>query len=98
MSPEKWLLELQQIAAEQGNTIMRMRFALLMLRQYSTTKDFDGLVRHIVCRWIDGGMKGSVPWPDSAFFAQWAAEKGWTNINGNVGFGFAACTDRKSVV
>jgi hypothetical protein len=80
------------IAAKQGTTIIRMRFALLTLRAWSGLgdADFDAVVVGAVNDWIDGGMNGPVPWPDSPFFAEWALKRGWANIDGFIGFRFEA--------
>jgi hypothetical protein len=77
-------------AAMQGTTIIRMRFALLMLRKFAMGEDYDSLVLLTVKDWIDSGMNGPIPWPDSPFFARWAAEQGWSNVNGFVGFKYVA--------
>lgn len=75
--------------AQIDNTPIRMRFALLMLREFGGIgAAYDSLVVLKVTEWIDGGMQGPVPWPDSPFFSEWAKEKGWTNVDGFVGFRF----------
>lgn len=71
------------------NGPLRMFIALRMLRAWNNgTEGYCGEVRMIVNDWIDGGMKGPIPWPNNPFFAQWAARVGYENIDGNVGFRF----------
>lgn len=79
------LLKERDTAGKQGTTIIRMRFALLMLREWNG-KSFSAIVAKTVHDWIDGGMNGPVPWPDDPFFAEWATERGWSNVDGSVGF------------
>lgn len=72
------------------NTPLRMRFALPMLRSWSGFPDYDPFVVRAVHRWIDGGMKGPVPFPKSTFFKEWAKRQGWANVDGFVGYRFEA--------
>lgn len=74
------------------NTPLRMYVALRVLRAWNDgNAGWDGQVVHIVHEWVDGGMKGPIPWPDgNPFFDEWAAENGFSNVEGNIGFkGFA---------
>lgn len=81
-----------RIRAPQENTLIRMRFALLTLRNFGgfTGGDLDALVVGTILDWIDSGMNGPVPWPDSPFFKAWAKDRGWSNVNGFIGFKFIA--------
>lgn len=65
--------------------IRQLRFALSMLRRFNMAGNFDSSVVMTVREWIDAGMNGPVPWPDSPFFADWAYKQGWENIKGFVG-------------
>lgn len=74
-----------------GNGPLRMFIALRILRAWNHgTEGFHALVVTTVNDWIDGGMKGPVPWPDSPFFAEWARGLGYSNVDGFVGFRFLA--------
>lgn len=64
------------------NTPLRMYIALKMLRAWGGTRVVDAAVN----KWIDAGMQGPIPFPDSAFFAHWAKDNGYSNIDGYVGF------------
>lgn len=71
------------------NTPLRMFIALRLLRAWNSgTEGFDSTVVITVNKWIDDGMKGPVPWPNSPFFAEWAEANGYSNVRGNVGFRF----------
>ena len=67
------------------NTPIRMYIALKMLRKWELAS-FDGGVVVILKDWIDSGMKGPIPFPQSPFFEEWATENGLSNIEGFVGF------------
>jgi hypothetical protein len=77
-------LHYQQAAAKCGQHAMRMRFALLILREWSI-KHWSSNITMTVQEWIDAGMSGPIPWPGGAFFEEWAEEQGWTNIDGFIG-------------
>lgn len=79
------------VESPETNTPIRMHLALKMLRAWNSgTEGYDSSVLLVVNEWIDGGMKGPIPWPDSPFFAEWAAKSGLSNVSGNVGFRFMA--------
>jgi hypothetical protein len=64
-----------------------MFIALKLLRAWNNgAAGYSADVVLTVNRWIDGGMKGPIPWPDSPFFAEWAAAAGFSNVKGHVGF------------
>ncbi len=73
----------QRIAALQRE-IESLTAALEAIRKWNS-KEFDSVVVFAVHSWIDGGMQGRVPWPDSPFFAEWAAERGFVNESGFIG-------------
>ena len=80
-------LHYQQAAATAGQRAMRMRFALLMLREFGGLGNgMHGGVMNTVRAWIDEGMTEPLPWPESPFFDDWAAKQGWSNVDGCVGF------------
>jgi hypothetical protein len=73
------------------NGPLRMWIALRLLRAWNNGTDgYDGEVVAILNRWIDGGMQGPIPWPNNPFFREWAEAKGYSNVNGSVGFRFSA--------
>lgn len=73
------------------NTPIRMWIALSILRAWNSgTEGFDGIVVKRVNDWIDAGMQGPIPWPESPFFAEWAEQHGLSNVRGNIGFKFEA--------
>lgn len=72
---------------QKTNTPIRMWIALKMLRAWNHgTEGFEALTVMTVNEWIDGGMNGPIPWPNSPFFAEWAKNNGLSNCNGSVGF------------
>jgi len=82
-----------------ANAPLRMHIALKILRawNHSGTAGYDALVVADINAWIDGGMQGPVPWPDSPFFAKWAAENGYAKIGGKyVGFKFDVALGEKA--
>jgi hypothetical protein len=80
-------LHYQDAAAKCGQCAMRMRFALLMLREFGGMGNgWHGNVAYTVLEWIDEGMAEPLPWPGGAAFEKWAAERGWSNVDGCVGF------------
>lgn len=71
------------------NTPLRMYIALMVLRAWNSgTAGYDGTVVVTINKWIDDGMNGPIPWPDSPFFAEWAKGKGLSNVQGHIGFVF----------
>jgi len=73
------------------NVPLRMHIALRLLRAWNDgTAGYSADVVHVVNEWLDGGMKGPIPWPDNPFFAEWAQQNGYCNIGGAVGFRFFA--------
>lgn len=73
------------------NTPIRMYIALQVLRAWNNgTAGFSARVVVVLNEWIDGGMKGPVPWPDDPFFAEWAAKRGFSKIGDSIGFTFTA--------
>lgn len=77
--------QVSEVANGETNTPVRMYIALKMLRAWAL-ESFDGGVVVILKDWIDRGMKGPIPFPESPFFAEWASNNGLTNIDGSVGF------------
>jgi hypothetical protein len=70
-------LHYQSIAAEQGSKIIRLRIALQIIREFGGFGNgFHGGVTATMTKWMDNGMDGPVPWPESVFFDTWAASKG----------------------
>jgi hypothetical protein len=83
------VLRLAEASAEaHANTPLRMYIALKLLRAWNSgTAGFSADVVNVVNNWIDGGMKGPIPWPDSnPFFDEWAAENGLARVDQYVGF------------
>lgn len=80
-------LHYQSVAAEQGSKIMRLRVALQIIREFGGFGDgFHAGVCAVMTKWMDDGMDGPVPWPESVFFDTWAANKGMSNIDGFVAY------------
>lgn len=78
---------LRDITQLDPNGPLRMYIALQILRAWHYgTQGYGAVVVETVFQWIDGGMKGPVPWPDSPFFARWAESRGYSNVDGAVGF------------
>jgi hypothetical protein len=76
---------------DHANVPLRMHIALKIMRAWNSgTAGFDGGVVMTINHWIDGGMKGPVPWPDSPFFAAWATGAGFAKVGDYVGFSFQA--------
>lgn len=67
------------------NTPLRMDLALKLLRAWGMGQDYNAGVVMTVRDWIDGGMRGPIPWPGGAFFDGWAARQGLSNVDGFVG-------------
>ena len=73
------------------NGPLRMYIALQALRAWNSgTEGFEALTVSTINQWLDDGMKGPIPWPDSPFFAEWAEKRGYANVGGNIGFRFTA--------
>lgn len=80
-------------ADDHANVPIRMFIALKILRAWhSGTAGYDALVVLGVREWIDNGMKGPVPWPNSPFFNEWAEQNGFSRVGDYVGFKFMATT------
>jgi hypothetical protein len=85
----------QGVAAEQGNKIIRLRTALLILREFGGFGRFyHPVVTNIMRDWLEGSMDGPVPWPESQFFEAWAKTQGMSNVDGFVGYRFSAKLER----
>lgn len=77
-------------AEDHANRPLRMYIALKILRAWNHgTAGFDAQVVYEVNTWIDGGMKGPIPWPGGEFFASWAEENGFSRVGEYVGFRFS---------
>ena len=75
-----------------NNGPLRMFIALQVLRAWNNgSVGFDALVIATIHNWIDGGMQGPIPWPRSPFFEEWAAKRGYSCVDGFIGF---RCTAR----
>ncbi len=86
-------LEAERDAAVK-NGPLRMYLALQMLRAWNSgTQGFEALTVSTVNKWIDDGMSGPIPWPESPFFAEWAEKRGFSNIDGYVGFRATVTSD-----
>jgi hypothetical protein len=83
-------LHYQSIAAQQGSKIMRLRIALQIIREFGMDISFHGGVMFTVREWIDAGMEGPVPWPESVFFDTWAKSQGMSKVDGAVGYRLTA--------
>jgi hypothetical protein len=81
--------------APDPNTPIRMHIALKLLRAWGMGGDFHGGVVVTVREWIDGGMKGPIPWPGGAIFEEWASKAGYANVDGSVGFRFTMQLERE---
>jgi len=86
---------LKQLAMASGdehlNVPLRMHIALRIMRAWNSgTAGYSADVVIAVNDWIDGGMKGPLPWPDNPFFAEWAEQAGYAKIGAYVGFKFQA--------
>lgn len=66
------------------NGPLRMWIALKVLRAWGhRTEHNDGwTIVQTIHDWIDGGMKGPVPWPECPLFEQWARDNGYSKIDG----------------
>lgn len=79
------------LATAEQNTPLRMYIALKLLRAWNSgTAGYSADVVLTVNEWIDGDMKGPIPWPDNPFFAEWATQHGFSKVAGSVGFVFTA--------
>lgn len=84
--------QLESATAEgEANCPLRMYIALKLLRAWNSgTAGYSADVVLVVNEWIDGGMKGPIRWPDNPFFAEWAAENGFSKVGEYIGFRFQA--------
>ena len=74
---------------EHTNVPIRMYLALKILRAWNSgTEGFCSAAVATINAWLDSGMKGPLPWPDSPFFTEWAEHNGLSNVGGYVGFKF----------
>ena len=77
------------MAEKKDNGPLRMFIALNVLRAWHYgTEGFDATVVRTIWDWIDGGMDGPVPWPNSPFFTEWAERTGYSNVDGSIGWRF----------
>jgi len=84
-------LHYQAVAAEAGSRIMRLRIAMKIVREFGGFGNgFHAGVMHAMTKWMDAGMDGPVPWPESVFFDTWAAAQGMSNVDGFVGYRLTA--------
>jgi hypothetical protein len=84
-------LHYQSIASQQGSKIMRLRIALKIIREFGGFgQGFHGGVMATMCEWMDAGMDGPVPWPESVFFDTWAKGQGMSKVDGFVGYRMTA--------
>ena len=80
-------LHYQAVAAEAGSRIMRLRIAMKIIREFGGFGNgFHAGVMMTMTRWMDAGMDGPVPWPESVFFDTWATAQGMSNVDGFVGY------------
>lgn len=80
-------LHYQSIAAQQGSKIMRLRIALQIIREFGGFgQGFHGGVMATMAEWMDDGMDGPLPWPESVFFDTWAKSQGMSNVDECVGY------------
>ncbi len=76
-----------QHAETDPNTPIRMYIALKLMRAWNNgTEGFDGLLVKTVNDWIDGGLKGPIPWVENPFFEEWAAANGYSRVDDFIGF------------
>ena len=87
--------EWREIAADQGQRVIRMRVALQILRAWSGRPTTDAIPAAIH-GWIDGGMEGPVPWPEGAGFRSWAARAGLGNVGGYIGYWATSPTSQET--
>lgn len=74
-------------AGDHPNHGLRVYIALKILRAWNNgTTGYSTYVVATVNDWIDGGMRGPVPWPSGPFFAEWAAKNGLSRVGDYVGF------------
>jgi len=83
-------LHYQKCAAECGSKSMRYVWALMILREWALGQNYDARALITVRDWIDSGMNGPIPWPGGLFFAEWATERGLSNVDGYVGMRLTA--------
>lgn len=69
---------------------MRLRIALQIIREFGMDIGFHEGVMFTVREWIDAGMEGPVPWPESVFFDTWAKSQGMSKVDGAVGYRLTA--------
>jgi len=82
---------LKACGCEETNRPLRNFIALKILRAWNHgPAGYCSEVVGIVNAWLDGGSKGPIPFPSSPFFAEWAQNNGYSNIDGFVGFRFMA--------
>ena len=73
--------------SQDTNGPIRMFIALRLMRAWNNgTEGFDGLLVKTINDWIDGGMKGSIPWVENPFFEEWAKDNGYSRIDDSIGF------------
>lgn len=85
---------------ESGDALLqfRMYVALKMLRAWNSgTEGYEPLTVFTVNEWIDRGMQGSIPWPNSPFFAEWAEKNGLSKIGESVGYKLSPIVPADSV-
>lgn len=76
---------------EHPNVPLRMHIALRILQSFNHGEaGFNAVIVGTVNDWIEGGMHGPVPWPNSPFFDEWAERNGYARIGRYVGFKFQA--------
>ena len=81
------LRELERIAAEQGTTILRLRLALRIARQFGLyNRQYHAFIAGDLADWIDAGADKPIPYPPSPAFARWADAEGLANVGGHVGY------------
>lgn len=81
-------------ADNHANVPLRMYIALRVMRAWNSgTAGYDASVVITINDWIDGGMVGSIPWPESPFFARWAQKAGYARVGNYIGFKFDVALD-----
>ena len=84
-------LHYQTVAADCGSKIIRLRTALKIIREFGGFGNgFHATVCDVMTKWMDAGMDGPIPWPDSPFFAAWADDHGISNVDGYIGYRLTA--------
>ena len=77
----------QQFAGDPSARIGRLCLVIQIVRAWciGEQRHSEAVTRNVRA-WIDGGLRGPLPWPDDPAFDAWAVKQGLLNNQGHVGF------------